>query len=126
MLINVSIEAVASSYLIQKKDIIPLLDTLMTGILYSKTDENGTNEVISRVLNLLAKLSRDVSGAEAIAVSKNLTLRLVLYFNRAAFPNEYFLQCLRVLNNVFKTVADFRSTYLDKHGFTLHSLDRCV
>jgi hypothetical protein len=33
---------------------------------------------------------------------------------------------LRVLNNVFKTVPDFRSLYLETHGFTLHSLDRCV
>jgi hypothetical protein len=59
VLINVSIEAIAANYMVQKKEVIPVLDSLMTGILYSKTDENGTNELISRVLNILAKLSRD-------------------------------------------------------------------
>jgi len=123
VLINVSVEQAGQVYLVGR--VIPALDALITGLLYTKTDEL-TVEVISRTLNLLAKLSRDQQGALAIAQSKNIVLRALLYFNRGVFPAEYVLQSLRLLNNCIKTVPDFRGIFLDTHGFTLKGLDKCV
>lgn len=81
VLINVSIEGTAQTYLISEVGVFAQLETLITTVLYK--DEP---EVVSRVLNLLSKLSRDIKAAQAIAESKNILLKILLYFNKGAFP----------------------------------------
>ena len=102
--INVSIEQIGQSYLIGTKNIICILDGLVTSLQYNES--NG--EIISRLLNLLSKLSRDPRGAQQIAESKNLMLRALLYFNRDTFPIDMVLNSLRILHNSFKSAPNFR------------------
>lgn len=77
-------------------------------------------------MNLLSKLTKDPKGAHAIALSKNLVLRVILYFNKEVFPFELVLHCIRVLHNCCKSALDFRGLCLESHGFTLKSFDGCV
>lgn len=77
-------------------------------------------------MNLLSKLSRDASGAKGITENKNLMFRVLLYFNKGAFPLDLVLHSLRILHNCLKLAPDFRTTCLDTHGFTLSSFDQCI
>ncbi len=62
VLINVSVEQAGQTYLIGPKNLVSSMDLLVTGTLFSKTDDLVV-EIIGRSLNLLAKLSRDQKGA---------------------------------------------------------------
>jgi hypothetical protein len=81
VLVNVCIEPSGQTYLIKQKSIVTVVDNVLTSLLYKKEDETLC-EVISRILNLLAKISRDKEGATNIANSKNLIMRGLMYFNK--------------------------------------------
>lgn len=53
-------------------------------------------------------------------------LRALLYFNKSAYPSDFFLHSLRLMHNCFKSAEDFRTLFLEKHGFTLKNLDLIV
>jgi hypothetical protein len=105
-----------------KKQVIGLLEQVLTTVTYNKAEESHC-EIVNRVLNMLSKLSRDVRGAQVIAESKNLLLRVILYFNLEAFPQELVFHSLRILHNCFKSAPNFRSLYLETHSFTVKNLD---
>lgn len=123
-MINVSIENVGQAFLINRS-VVQLADSLLTGVIFNKEDADIC-EIINRILNLLAKLSRDQKGAQQIAESKNLLLRVILYLNKTSFPLDMVLQALRILHNCCKSANGFREIYLDTHKFTVKNLDTVV
>jgi hypothetical protein len=77
-------------------------------------------------MNVLSKLSKETKGANEIAQSKNLILRVILYFNRSVFPMDLLMSSLRILHNCCKSSGDFRTTCLETHGFTLKTFDTII
>ena len=85
VLINVSVEAPGQKFLCETKLIIPQVEKLLTAVQFKKEDENSV-DLVSRIMNLLSKLTRDQRGVQQIAENKNLIFRSILYFNKAAYP----------------------------------------
>ena len=77
-------------------------------------------------MNLISKLSKETRGSLEITNSKNLILRVIMYFNKANFPHDLVMNSLRLLHNCCKTAPNFREICLDTHGFTLKTFDTIV
>jgi hypothetical protein len=125
VLINVSVEAVGQSYLIENKKVVGQLEKLLTAVVYKKEDENSV-DIVNRLMNLLSKISRDSNGAQQIAESKNLVFRAILYFNKATYPIDIVMNSLRLLHNCAKSAQGFRELCLERHGFTLKNFDTVI
>lgn len=69
-------------------------------------------------MNLLSKLSKESKGAQDIALSKNLMLRVILYFNKSAFPSDLLMHSLRILHNCCRNVENFKEICFETHSFT--------
>ena len=123
--VNISIEAAGLNFLLNTKPILRTIDPLLTSLQFKKEDQTSV-DLISRIMNVLSKLSKETKGANEIALSKNLILRVILYFNKAIFPIELLMSSLRILHNCCKSTADFRATCLETHGFTLKTFDTIV
>jgi hypothetical protein len=112
VMINVCLDQVALSYLIGSKKIVKVVEGVINGVVYKK-DEKDTVEMVGRIMNLLSKISKDKGGAQEIAESKNLVLRILLYFNKSLFPQDLVLNSLRTLHNIIKTSENFRNLFLE-------------
>jgi len=112
VLINVCLEQVALSFLIGAKKIVKVVEGVINGIVYKK-EEKDIVEIVARIMNLLSKISKDKSGAQEIAESKNLVLRVLLYFNKSLFPQDLVLNSLRTLHNIIKSSDNFRNLFLE-------------
>jgi hypothetical protein len=77
-------------------------------------------------MNLLSKLSKEAKGASEIAKSKNLMLRVILYFNKTAFPTDLLMQSLRILHNCCRTGENFMDICFETHGFTQKTFDTII
>eukprot|EP00347_Sterkiella_histriomuscorum_P021645 403333259 len=118
ILINVCLEPKAQAFLINK-NVVKGLEKLITGMQY-KGEEI---EIVNRIINLLSKIARDPNGALQIAESKDIVLRVLIYFNRN-FPQLVF-NCLRIFHALCR-VPDFRSICLDLHKFNPKNFDTYV
>jgi hypothetical protein len=123
--INISVEATGLNYLLSSKPILPTLDPILTSLQFKKEDETSI-ELVTRIMNLLSKLSKEAKGASDLASSKNIMLRVILYFNRSAFPHDLVMHSLRLLHNCCKSVPDFRTLCLDTHGFSIKHFDTII
>ena len=125
VLINVSVEAPGQKFLCETKLIIPQVEKLLTAVQFKKEDENSV-DLVSRIMNLLSKLTRDQRGVQQIAENKNLIFRSILYFNKAAYPQDIVMNSLRVIHNCCKSAENFRTICLDKHAFNMKIFDTLV
>ena len=90
---NVSLESGGQARLIDM-GIIPVCETVVR----SCTFKGEESELITRTLNILSKVCKQVQGAEQAALSKHIVLTVLLYFQRG-YPTLY-LNCLRTFHSL--------------------------
>jgi len=95
------------------------MENLISGVQY----KGEKMEVINRSFNLLAKVSKDATGAKEIADSKVLVIRTLLYFNHQ-FP-ALINNAMRVFHACCK-IANFHSVCIDHHQIGLNNFDTYV
>ena len=84
--------------------------------------EAEKKELIERILQLLSRLSKQEQGREKIVASKDIMLKLFIYYT---FPDTN-KSALITLHTLFSQKHDLKEILFESHNFTLASFDSFV
>lgn len=119
VLCNCSLEAGTRDLLANRDTILACEDIVKNVKHNSKEDED--KEIILRVLQLLGRLARVPAGLLKVAKSKDILLKILLYYTLEDMP-EYSKNSLIIFHTCC-SMPGFADILLEEHKFTAKSFD---